>query len=159
MHSSKGDSFSEVMEQKRWKQSSQVQTETLILCFDRCTPSKCTDLLGEWAVVVSYLARCPKHYMRHCITRRPWHFLSDCNWKVIFSLLHCLLSLVGAAKHSARHGSTSEVQTVKRPAVVENWVKKKKSIQYLSTSPESERGWGCCCIAVKCFGYSVTMET
>lgn len=33
--SSKGDSFSEVMEQKCWKQSSQAQTDALILCLDR----------------------------------------------------------------------------------------------------------------------------
>lgn len=32
----KGDSFLEVMEHKCWKRSSQVQTDTLILCWDRC---------------------------------------------------------------------------------------------------------------------------
>lgn len=40
MHSSEGDSFSEVMEQKCWKQSSQAQTDALISCLDRCVLSK-----------------------------------------------------------------------------------------------------------------------
>lgn len=39
MHSSKGDSFSEVMEQKCRKQSSEVQTDTSVLCFWLAVPN------------------------------------------------------------------------------------------------------------------------
>lgn len=47
MHSSKGDSLSEVMEQKLWKQSSEGQTDTLVLCLDRCIVSKVHRCFGK----------------------------------------------------------------------------------------------------------------